>query len=80
MSNEVTEDDEAKAVVAGNGDHIGIVDEVRDGTAHVDPDPDISSELKSKLAWGSTEQDTVPLRNDAVDAIPDEAIHLRSEY
>ncbi|WP_227352693.1 PRC-barrel domain containing protein [Haladaptatus salinisoli] len=80
MSSEVTENDEAKVVVAGNGDHIGIVDDVRDGTAYVDPDPGVSSELKSKLGWGSTERDTYPLRNDAVDKITDEAIHLRSEY
>ncbi|WP_227375453.1 PRC-barrel domain containing protein [Haladaptatus halobius] len=77
MSIEVTEDDDGLGlVVAGNGDHIGIVDEVRDGTAHVGRDPDIGL----NLGWGPTEQETYPLRNDAVDTITDEAIHLRNEY
>lgn len=80
MSTEVTPDDEAKGVVAGDGEHIGIVNEVRDGTAYVDPDPDTDAERKSKLGWGRSERDTYPLRSDAIDEVTDEEIRLREEY
>lgn len=79
MSSEITPDEEGKRVLDGDGERIGVVDEVRDGTAHVDPDPEIDPELKSKLGWGGTEQATYPLRHDAVDAV-EQAIRLRSEY
>ena len=80
MSPEVTSDKEAKRVIDGKGKRIGIVDEVRDGTVNVDPADQIDSDLKSKLGWGPTEQATYPLRHDAIKAVDDEAIRLRSEY
>lgn len=80
MSPEVTPDEEAKRVLDGAGDSVGVVDEVREGTAYVDPDPEIDPELKSKLGWGPTEQATYPLRHDAIETVTDEAIRLRGEY
>lgn len=80
MSPELTSDDEAKPVFDGQGERIGIVAEVSEGTAYVDPSPGIDSNLKSKLGWGPTEQATYPLRHDAIEAVDDEAIRLRSKY
>lgn len=80
MGAEITTDDRAKHVIDGSGTEIGIVDDVDNGTAYVDPDPDIDDELKTKLGWGSDERSTYPLRNDAVDAITDDEIQLHDEY
>lgn len=80
MGTEITTDDRAKHVIDGSGTEIGIVDDVDNGTAYVDPDPDIDDELKTKLGWGSDERSTYPLRNDAVDAITDDEIQLHDEY
>lgn len=80
MSSELTSDDEAKPVFDGQGERIGVVDEVSEGTAYVDPSTSIDSDLKSRLGWGPTEQATFPLRHDAIEAVDDEAIRLRSEY
>lgn len=77
---EITEDERAKRVIDGSGNQIGIVDDVSDGTAYVDPDRDIPDELKSKLGWGADERSTYPLRNDAIDAISDDEIRLREKY
>lgn len=77
MAEEITADERAKRVVDGDGREIGIVDTVDDGTAYVDPEPDIAGDLKSKLGWGADEQSTYPLRNDAIDTITDEEIRLR---
>lgn len=80
MGTEVTDDEATKAVVDGAGNHIGIVREVEDGTAHVDPDPDLNNELKTKLGWGSETRTTYPLRNDAIDEITDDEIRLQPDY
>ncbi len=50
MSEDATVDERAKRVVDESGNGIGIVDDVEDGTASVDPDPEIPGELKTKLA------------------------------
>lgn len=80
MGTEITTEDRAKRVIDGSGTEIGIVDDVDDGTAYVDPDPDVDGELKTKLGWGSDEQSRYPLRNDAIDEITDDEIRLRDQY
>lgn len=77
MTDEITADERVKRVVDEDGREIGIVDSVNDGTAYVDPNPDITGELKSKLGWGADEQSTYPLRHDAIDTITAEKIRLR---
>lgn len=77
---EITDDERAKRVIDGSGNEIGIVDEVDDGTAYVDPDPDVDSKLKSKLGWGADERSSYPLRDDAIDAVTDDEIRLREDY
>lgn len=77
---EITEDERAKRVVDEAGTEIGIVDDVDDGTAYVDPEPDVRGELKMRLGWGGDEQTTYPLRHDAVDEITDDEIHLRENF
>lgn len=80
MGDEITDDDRAKRVVDGADNEIGLVDDVEDGTAYVDPDPDVGGELKSKLGWGADERSTYPLRDDAIDEITEQEIRLREAY
>lgn len=80
MGTEVTSDDRAKRVVDSEGNVIGIVDDVDDGTAYVDPDPNVPGGVKTRLGWGPDEQSAYPLRNDAIDTITDDEIRLRGEY
>lgn len=42
-------DDEGKDVVTAEGEKVGIVKSVDRGTAHVDPDPGMTDEMKSKM-------------------------------
>ena len=77
---ELTDDDIAKTVVTGDGEDIGIVDEVEDGTAYVDPNRDVASQLKSKLGWSADTKDTYPLRNDAIADVTDDEIRLQTDY
>ncbi|NEU58916.1 hypothetical protein [Halorussus sp. MSC15.2] len=77
---ELTEDDVANAVVDGEGNRIGIVADVEDGTAYVDPADDLAGPLKTKLDWGADTKDTYPLRNDAIADVTDDEVRLRDEY
>lgn len=64
---EFTEADEGASVFDADREKIGVVAEVRDGTAYVEPDPSLTEELQAKLDWGSHGAD-------------DEAYALRSEW
>lgn len=73
----LTEDDEGKRVVSTDGEKIGMVAEVRSGTAYVDPDPGMFDQIKAKLNWGDVDEDTYPLNADDVAEVTDDEIRLR---
>lgn len=72
----ITESEKGKKVVNQHGDPIGRVVEVEDGTAHVDPDPDITDTIMSKIGWGSDDEGTYALEPQAVDSITENEIRL----
>jgi hypothetical protein len=76
MATNLTAEDEGKAVVDSNGDKIGIVSGVRGGTAYVDPDPDLTDSLKSRLGWGDVDQDDYPLDDSQIETVTDDEIRL----
>lgn len=80
MGEEITVEDGGKRVIASDGTEIGVVTDVEDGTAYVDPNRQLGGELKGRLGWGSDVQSEYPLRNDAIGEITDEEIRLRDEY
>ncbi|WP_290813511.1 hypothetical protein [Halovivax sp.] len=73
----IHDDDRGKTVYNEHGDEIGVVTEVRHGTAHVDPDPGLTDSIKAKLGWGDIDDDTYPLQEDAIAHIDDDGVHLR---
>jgi len=76
---EITDDDQGKKVVNDHGDEIGIVKEVQAGTAHVDPDPGMTDQLKSKLGWSDTDEDTYPLQENMIEDVTDDEIRVRGD-
>ena len=72
----LTDDDEGKKVVSADGDEIGIVTDVRNDTAYVDPDPGITDTVMSKLGWKSAGEEDYPLENSRIDAITDDEVRL----
>lgn len=72
----ITDDDEGKPVMSSNGEQIGTVKEVRGGTAHVDPDPDMFDNIKSKLGWGDAGEDTYPLDANDIAEVTDDEVRL----
>lgn len=75
MPHTYTEEDEGKAVIA-DGQEVGVVIEVEEGRAYVEPDPSIAQSLAAKLGWGEADQDAYPIYEDAVAAVTDDEIRL----
>lgn len=74
---QITEDDIGKTVVDEDGDEVGIVSAVRHGTAYVDPDPDITTRIKTALGWEEVDdEDGYPLQEETVETVTEEEIRL----
>ena len=76
-----SEDDEGKPVVDSHGHTVGIVEDVQNGTAYVDPDPSITEKIKSRLGWSSedaTDADTFALPDEYVDAVTEDEVRLET--
>lgn len=77
---QITDDDIGKDVVDADGDTVGIVSGIRHGTAYVDPDPDITTKLKTTLGWeDKDEEEGYPLQEEAVETVTDDEIRLVSD-
>lgn len=71
-----SERNEGTRVVDATGTTVGIVADVRHGTAYVDPDPSLTDTLMAKLGWGTGDEDTYPLNAANVEAVTDDEIVL----
>ncbi len=76
-STQLTPDDEGKRVVSSAGDKVGMITEVSDGTAYVDPDPSMFDSIKSKLDWGDMNEDTHPISAEHIAEVTDDEVRLR---
>jgi hypothetical protein len=76
----VADDDEGKRVVNASGVEIGTVSTVRDGVAHVDPDPGITDAIRSKLGWGDADQGDYALESTSIGAVTDDEIRLKDGF
>ncbi|WP_438267515.1 PRC-barrel domain containing protein [Haladaptatus halobius] len=73
----MTDDDEGKRVINQNGDEIGVVAEVREDTAYIDPDPGMFESIKDKLGWGDIDEDTYPLQDENIEQVTNDEIRLQ---
>jgi hypothetical protein len=78
--NHVTDDDQGKAVVDSTGRKIGMVTEVRSGTAYVNADPGLADTIRSKLGWSDADEDDYVLEEDRIHTITDDEIRLSDSF
>lgn len=71
----LTNDDEGKSVVV-EGEKVGMISEVRGGTAHVKPDPSVTDSVKSKMGWGDADEDSYPIHDDSIEEVTDDEVRL----
>jgi hypothetical protein len=80
MLGDTSEIDSGMDVLDSNGDEVGTVATVEDDTAYVDLDPSLGDEVKSSLGFGDTDDDTYALRDEMVDTVDDDGVHLHGDH
>lgn len=73
----ISKDDEGKRVVNAKGKKVGMVTEVKNGTAYVDPAPGIADSIRSKLGWGDADSDDYRLESRRISKITDDEIQVK---
>ena len=79
MVAEITEDEEGKSVLSSDGEEVGVVIDVQYGTARVEPDPGLTDELKARVGFGDTDEESCPLQEERIKTITDDEIRLRDD-
>ncbi len=62
------------------GQKIGMVTEVKDGTAYVDADLGLTDSVRSKLGWGSADEDDYMLDENRIHTITDDEVRLKDSF
>ncbi|WP_266074911.1 PRC-barrel domain containing protein [Haladaptatus caseinilyticus] len=78
MTTAITKDDEGKRVVEADGAEIGVVADVRHGTAHVEAEPSVVEKMKQELSAGGSDENTYALSEDAIEKIEDDRVVLQT--
>ena len=78
MPPSLTRDDESKPIRNADGDRVGRVIAVEDGTAAVDPEPGLTQTFLSLLGWAEIDDEngTYTLQSAAIEEITDDEIRL----
>ncbi|WP_435077664.1 hypothetical protein [Halococcus sp. AFM35] len=63
-----------------HGEEVGTVATVEDDTAYVDLDPGLTDEVRSSLGFGDTDEDTYALRDEMVDTVASDGVHLQGTH
>ena len=71
-----TDEDRGKPVENDAGETVGTIETVEGDVAHVRPDPDAVGSIKSSVGWDSRADVTMPLDDDVVAEVTDEAVRL----
>jgi hypothetical protein len=70
------EDDVGKLVVDTVGRELGIVVNIEQNTAYIDPDPGLLTKLKVRLGLGSAGEGAMPLHENRITRVTEEAIRV----
>ena len=76
----ITDDDQGKTVVDSRGREIGMVTEVKSGTAYVNADPGLTDTIRSKLGWGDADEDDYTLEENRIHTVTDDEIQLKDSF
>lgn len=73
---EFSETDEEKAVLDSEGREIGVVDDVRNGSAFVRPLADLESTTRAELGWSGDDRNAYRLQGARVESVTNDEIWL----
>lgn len=80
-AHELTGDDEGKTVLDPEGEPLGEIDTVDDGTAYVAPERDLTDEIKGWLGLGDGDgenDETFPLPQGRIESITADEVRLEN--
>ncbi|WP_436346466.1 hypothetical protein [Natronorubrum sp. FCH18a] len=80
MSPAFTDDDIGKTVETATGEILGVVADIDPETAYVEPAEGVTDSTRAVLDWERDAVESVPLTDDVVDRITDEAVQLEAEF
>ncbi|XVH33546.1 PRC-barrel domain containing protein (plasmid) [Haloferacaceae archaeon DSL9] len=72
-----TDDEEGKTVVDSAGNEIGVIAEVRNNGAYVEPDAGMLDKVQAKLGMGDAGEDTFRIESDEIETITDDEVRIR---
>lgn len=72
----LTNEDVGKALVDAEGEQLGIVTGVEDGTAYADPDPDLGEAFLEAFGWAEVHDDDLAVPTDAIDTVTDAEVRV----
>ncbi|WP_232686673.1 hypothetical protein [Halobacterium zhouii] len=72
----LTTEDEGKFLVDSEGEQLGVITAVDDGTAYVEPDPSIPEAIIQAFGWGDADADDLEVPPAAVDTVTDEEVRV----
>jgi hypothetical protein len=75
----LTEGDEGKFLMDAEGEQIGIVTDVTDGVARVEPEPGIAEAWVQSLGFGDADDDDLEVHGDAVATVTDSEVRLKGD-
>jgi hypothetical protein len=75
----LSENDEGKFLVDADGEQLGIVTQVQDDTAWVDPDPGIAESWMQAFGWGDADEDDYTVDGDAIDTVTDDELRVAAD-
>jgi hypothetical protein len=75
----ITEEDEGKVLVDTEGEEFGVVTDVEDSVAYVDPDPGIGEAVLAVLGRADRDDDALVVEGEIIETISDEEIRLSGD-
>ena len=75
----LSDEDEGKFLMDAEGEQLGIVTEVKDNTAYVDPDPGLGEAWLEAFGWGSVNDDDLSVPGEVIDTVTDEEVRVEAD-
>lgn len=73
-------DDEVGKPVVASGDTIGMITDVEEGIAYMDPHPGLTERIMGRLGWSDKDEEDYPLTPDQIANITDDEVRLADDY
>lgn len=73
------EEDEGKVLVDAEGEELGVVTEVKDNVAYVDPDPGVGEAVMATFGRADANPDDLAVEGEKIDSVTDEELHLPAD-